>query len=186
MNIKSNKLTLSPVMYPSFQKGSETDKDIIARACGFDSSMVILSLYCSFSYNNIDYELTIDFSTQGEQRLVNDIKDVENFSKEVKVSLNDMENILSNANKCKLNDQRDIDIFSHMCTRFDNLLRNNCWYEGDITFKKINSDGTKEKLIESYESDLGLEGCYESIKEIEDYFLNNEKLESYIEYLINY
>lgn len=185
MNIKGNKLSLSPKMYPAFQKGSETDKDVIARACGFDSGMTVLSFECSFEYMDLNYEIKIDFGTQGEQRLVDEIEDVEELAKKIKASVDEIENTLSNANKCKINDSLEVEIFTQMCNECQEMFRNNCWYEGDITLKRVNPDGTKETIVENYESDLGLEGVYGSVKEIEDNFSNSEVLKSYLEYVVN-
>jgi hypothetical protein len=185
MKILNTNFELSQKMYPNFQKGSETDKDVIARACGFNQGMIILSYTVDFEFDKNKYELQIDFATSGEQKVHEDLDDLEEISRKINENLDDVENTLSNANKSKINDYKEVEIFSKLVNEVDNLFRENCWYEGDIVLTKTDSNGVKEKLIENYESNIGLEGVYGSIKDIEDHFNNEENLISYLEYLLD-
>ena len=184
MKILNTNFELSPKIYPNFQKGSETDKDVIARACGFDQGITILSYTVDFEFNNSKYELQVDFATSGEQKIHEDLDNLDEVSKKISESVEDIENTLSNANKSKINDYKEVKIFSKLVNEVDNLFRENCWYEGDIVLTKFNPNGEKEKIIENYESNLGLEGVHGSIRDIEDYFNNEENLTSYLECLL--
>lgn len=186
MKLLSKEIKNSEHLYEGFIQGSETDKDVIARACGYLNGDLVCSVKAKLEDEQFEYSLNIDYSTSGEQKLL-ELEDIDEISKKIGVLVSDLENAYDVAKKNKVSQANHVLVLSKLFQEYSgDLFSLNCWYEGDITLTRKNKTTKEvEKLIENrYESEQGLEGVFGSIQEIHDYYKKDEFMVELLEWLL--
>lgn len=185
MKLVSKEIKNKEFIYNGFVQGSNTDKDVIARACGYFSGDIICSVKLKFESEKEQYFLNIDFEAQGEQKLL-ELDDIEEMSQRIGLTIDDIENSYDYARKNKVTQEKDVKIITKIFEEYPELFSSNCWYEGVISLSQINKKTQeKEKLIDNkYESELGLEGVLGSIQDIHDKYNNDEDNIELVEWLL--
>lgn len=173
-------------LYNGFVQGSDIDRDVIARACGFLSGELVATLRAKLEdLDNNKYSLEIKFVSTGEQKIDSSL-DEEGLAIIMNKNFDKVSSVISNSRKNKVDSHDDVVLFSEIVKEEANLFSSNSWYEGIVSLKKEgNNEETKEVISSQFESDLGLDGCYGSIQEIHDR-LNEESIVELVDWLIDY
>lgn len=173
-------------IHDGFSQGSNTDRDVIARACGALSGNSLVTAKVSLEDEKNHYELTVSYETQGEQKIL-EIDDLTELSREIQEDEDVIDSICSSARKCKVSGAKNVAILSKILSARPELLGLNCWYEGVISLSKKNKESGVTTQLESnmFESDLGLDGVAGSIQEIHEKYKDDKTIIELVEWLLN-
>lgn len=167
MNIQGKSFEIL-TKYPGFVLGTKTDKDVLARMCGvLNNEAVALGTYVTDKY-----KFYLELRNVGDQSFninYNDIPEDQYFAQ-------------ASAQKNKLSGEKEIELMLKMLEDNEIDFRNNCWYEASISILDIKEN--KMILTNTMESEIGLEGVWESISEFKEYMENDDNLISYIECIL--
>lgn len=175
-------------IFEGFILGTKTDKDVLARACGiFANNCTMTSVNVKLEDDQLIYMFKVDYSTQGEQKL-NDISaELKQFAQDKCLDISDVESAYSNAKKCKLSTLNEINIIADLFEDYGaEIFDSSCWLEGRIYLTKINKISGEEDIVidGDFESDVGLDGVFESISEIHNKY-NQDFIIETVEYLLS-
>ena len=67
MRLVSKEIKTSTKIYKGFHQGKKTDREIIARACGFQEGEAVATAEMVFENDSNIYQLTMGYEAQGEK-----------------------------------------------------------------------------------------------------------------------
>lgn len=169
IKIKSRKFEITQE-YPAFKLGTDTDSDVLARMCGIRENEEVVKASVIIEKDNKLYTVNFSLCSIGEQRRISFIK---------KMSQKDKD-ILDKANSYELVKEDEIEFMALQIQQGNLEYGNNCWYEADIEIL----DENKDSVLSDWESNLGLDGVWESIHSFKVFFEDDESLISNIDYLL--
>ena len=150
--------------YPGLIIGGDTDKDYLARACGFMSHHDISTSKIKIEHEENEYLMEIIHYPMGEQKFLEQ---------------DDFIDLIDQANNCEITQEESVRELFQLVNNQEIEFRENCWYEACITIKK-----GEEEILSDYESNMGLEGVKGSIQEILDEYNNNNTLIEIFDWLL--
>ena len=152
--------------YPGLEINTTTDRDVLARACGFMPHHPVNKSTIIINHEGKEYHMIITHYATGEQSFC-DADD------------EDIQELLDKANNNEINQEEDIKRLAELIDNQEVEFRENCWYEADITITK-----DKDTIMSDYESNIGLEGVKGSISEILNEYKDDENLISTFQWLM--
>lgn len=168
MKIKSQNFEIL-TEYPEFKLGSDTDCDILARMCGIEDGESVAQADAIIEKDGKEYKVSFYLKSTGDQ------KGIKFNNKETQKNLD----VLAKANNRELISATDIKNMAKQI-KLGNLNYDfNCWYEAEIEI----FDENKESIFCDYESNIGLDGVWESIQAFKTAFEDIQALVENIEYI---
>lgn len=152
--------------------GSTCDRDVIYCALGYQSNHPLVKAVIEFDTGS---KLEMNFVIQGEQNRVE-------FNGTSSLTEDQLENLLNTINRKKLSKKEDIEEFAKLLDSGDVEFGNNSWLEGVITLRK----GEKTLIKTEYESDLGLDGVWQSVQDINEFLNDDVRVIDLLNYLEDY
>lgn len=185
MKLLSKEIKNYNPLYNGFIQGTDTDKDVLARACGLFDNDVVCSVELKLEDEKNLYTLKVDYYTTGEQKLV-ELEDTLEKANKIGYSKDKIENAYNSARKNKANTAEQVIILTKIFDEYPEVFSNNCWYEGVITLIRKNktTEECDNLICNEYESALGLEGVHDSIQGIHDYYNKDDENIELVEWLL--
>lgn len=172
------------VDFDGFKIGNDFDVDVLARAMGVKSG----DLVASTCFESDGYKVDFEFFSKGEQNitiLTDDIlardialKYMSEEEKEDTAPEEFLESFQYSFNHSELTNESSLFLYKEL--RENELLHfeDNSWFEGHVCIK----DSNGRILVDDWECNLGGDGVYGSIEEIE-LLLNGDIKKEILEYL---
>lgn len=193
MKILLKEFTHNENMYPGFVIGTMTDKDLIARSCGYFSNTTICSCNALLEGKDFNYKISINFSSLGKQKTYSFDEDqcrniAENLNKieGSNYTTEEIEELMSQVSKSKVNSEKNVLLLALLLKNRVDIFVDYSWYEGSVSLQKINKETNESSnlISDEYESNLGMEGVYESLQHIQKTYENDDQWISLLDYLL--
>lgn len=159
--------------YPCFKMGTNTDADTLSRMCGIEDGEVVALCEILIEKDEKTFFITYSLKSTGEQRGIEFIEEKD------KTRVGKNKDILELANNKQLKNENDILFMANQIKKGNVNYLNNCWYEAEIEVK----NEEKEIIFSDYESNIGLEGVWESISSFKNMIDDDSSLIENISYI---
>lgn len=168
--IKEKSVRFGEKLGPFITKGSLTDRDVVMRASGILNGESVYEVISLVEENGNIFEIKFDFQSSGEQ-LIDEASSYGSFE------------VIENANNYKLSSKKDVEAFANLVENGCIIFDDNSWIEAVVRVSQIR-DGYKEEIYNNVESEIGLDGVWESVSDIEEFFTNESKRLDILNYII--
>lgn len=177
----------SQVEYAGFSEGGKLDRDYLAEFAGVERGSLVAIQRLEFQNEKEEkFAIEIYYELQGGMRLLI-LADTAKKAEALGISEKEFDRIYSEAESGDVRDSKDLEILHKLVNEYpDEVIGETCWYEGKIRLLKCHPSGEKTELINSYESNLGLDGVCSSVAELREKYLDSAACVELAKYLLYY